>query len=290
VSRLVRGVARRVAAGALRLDPRLHWARGSAWVQGALGARSYRALSEAELRATRRSDTIFVFGSGYSINDLSSEEWEAFAEHDTLSFNWFPHQRWVRIDYHLIREVATDDLRRSLWRPALERYGKLIRDNPHYADTVFLVQGGWRATNGNRLVGLRLLPLGARVFRFGNRARNDYAPPSESFSEGLVHAAMTLGDCVNFAYLLGWKRIVLVGVDMYDHRYFWLERDAERADIGLPRRRLTVDDPFAGAATVIHTLGVWHALFAARGVTLEVYNPKSLLAEVLPVHPALGGR
>lgn len=287
MNRIVRGIVRRLARVRPHLDPRRQRAQATAWLRARFGARSYRMLSEAELRATRRSDTLFVFGSGYSINDLSPAEWDAFAEHDTLSFNWFPRQRWVRIDYHLIREVATEELDRAVWRPTLEQYASLIRESPLYADTVFLVQDGWLATNGNRLIGLRLLPPGARIFRFTNRARYHYEPPSESFAHGLVHAAMTLGDCINFAYLLGWKQIVLVGVDMYDHRYFWLDRDAERADIDLPRRRLTVDDPFSGSAEIIRTLAAWTELFATRGVSLSVYNPRSLLAEAMPVHPKL---
>jgi hypothetical protein len=287
VRRIVRGAARRLATARRHLDPRRQGAQGTAWLRARLGAGRYRVLSETQLRGTRRSDTLFVFGSGYSINDLSDAEWQAFTEHDTLSFNWFPHQRWIRIDYHLIREVATDDLDGAVWRPTLESYASLIRESPFYADTVFLVQDGWRAINGNRLLGLGLLPPGARVFRFGNRARYHYEPPSESFAQGLVHAAMTLGDCINFAYLLGWKQIVLVGVDMYDHRYFWLDRDAERADIDLPRRRLTVDDPFSGSAEIVRTLAAWTELFAAKGVSLSVYNPRSLLAAAMPVHPKL---
>lgn len=274
---------RRVARARRHVLPRLVWARTSSLIVSRIGERSYRRLSEAELRATRRSDTVFIFGSGYSINDVSAEEWAAFSEHDTLSFNWFPHQRWVRIDYHLIREVAASEMKND-WTETLQRYGELIRGNPLYDETIFLVQGGWMATNGNRLLGRRLLPEGARVFRFRNRARERYEPPSESFSRGIAHSAMTLGDCVNFAYLMGWRSIVLVGVDMYDHRYFWLGPDQLREDIDLPRRGLTVGDPFTGAKEIVGTLGAWGELLSKRGVRLEVFNPRSLLAESLPVH------
>ena len=49
--------------------------------------------------------------------------------------------------------------------------------------------------------------------------------PTRSFAQGVRHAPGTLSDVVNCAYLLGWKDIVLVGVDLYDSRYFWLEQD-----------------------------------------------------------------
>jgi hypothetical protein len=269
-------------------DPRVFWARTSSWVLDKYGRSYYVRLSEAELIATRRSETVFIFGSGYSINDVTKEEWNHFSNHDTISFNWFPHQKWVRIDYHFIREVATRDLDRAVWLPALTRYGELIRENPFYARTVFVVQGGWKAVNGNRMIGRRLLAPGLRLFRFGNRARDRYEPPSESFSRGLAHSALTLGDCVNFAYLVGWRSIVLVGVDMYDHRYFWLDRDEARADVDMEGRGLTVADPFAGAARVIRTLEAWGVYLSERGVSLTVYNPRSLLAGHLPIYPRPG--
>jgi hypothetical protein len=260
------------------------WTEAEAWARDVLGGGRYRILSAAEVVATRRSDTVFIFGSGYSINDISPGEWRHFSQHDTLSFNWFLYQQWVRIDYHLIREVSTNDFRPDVWKPALHEYADLLRTNPHYRDTVFLVQRGWRAINGNRLLGLALLPPGARVFRFKNRARHHYEPPSESFARGLAHSATTVGTCVNFAYLMGWRSIVMVGVDMYDHRYFWLGPDEARESIDLPRRGLTVADPFPAAGSMIAALGAWGRLLAARGVTLSVYNPRSLLSGELPVY------
>ena len=72
-------------------------------------ARAYRALTEEELRRTRKSDTVFIFGSGYSLNDIPPEQWREIERHDTLGFNWFVHQRFVRCDYQLIREICTTE-------------------------------------------------------------------------------------------------------------------------------------------------------------------------------------
>jgi hypothetical protein len=274
----------RVAVALPLIAPRIAYAHTEAWVRDARSRSSYRTLSETEVMATRRSDTVFVFGSGSSIQDLSAEEWQHFADSDTLSFNWFPHQRSVRIDYHLIREVSTSDFDPATWCPALLEYSTLLRENPHYRETVFVVQRGWRALNGNRLVGLRLLPDGARLFRFTNRGRNTYEPPSESFSDGLSHSAMTLGDCINFAYLMGWRSIVLVGVDMYDHRYFWLGEDEEREGVDWMGRGVTLNDPFAAGDQIVSTIASWNEIFVDRDVRLSVYNPRSLLARVLPVY------
>src|SRR5687767_720284 len=68
-------------------------------------AHRYRFLTEGELRATRKSDTLFVFGSGASLNAVSASQWQEIGRHDTLGFNWFVRQEFVRCDYHLIREI-----------------------------------------------------------------------------------------------------------------------------------------------------------------------------------------
>jgi hypothetical protein len=279
--------ARAARAVARRLDV-WQWARLQAIRTGPfLGERrqrrSYATLDEDALRATRRSDTLFIFGSGYSLNDVTAPEWRAIAQHDTLSFNYFPHQRFVRADYHLIGElVSGNDLRRREWEPALREYAALIAGNPFYERTVFLLQAGWSAYQSNRMVALGLLPPGSRIFRYRRTARGVYRPPSASFAAGLVHGAATLVGCVNFAVLMGWREIVLAGVDLYDSRYFWLLRDEARADMaGLHPH----DQPYPMVPPLVAHLASWVPLLAARGIRLSVYNPRSLLASVMPVFP-----
>ncbi len=251
------------------------------WLAAARNRSRYRLLDERGLRATRRGETIFVFGSGRSVNELTSEDVEHFEAGETLGFNWFVHQRLVRMDYHLIRGIPDTDLDPDVWRPQLDEYFRLIRENPLYAETVYLVQSGFRAINGNRAVGYRYLPPGSRVFLWKT---NDRATsPSRSFAEGLVHANSTLEECVNFAYLLGWRRIVLVGVDLYDRRYFWLDPDETRSvDV---RRRATAANPHSRASSgMVELLGRWAEAFAREDVELSVHNPRSLLTRTLPVY------
>ena len=66
----------------------------TAVLMNARGRRRYRELSESELRATRTSDTVFIFGSGASLKDLTVDEWSAIAaEANTISFREFRASR-----------------------------------------------------------------------------------------------------------------------------------------------------------------------------------------------------
>ena len=239
-------------------------------------------LSEHELCNTRTSDTIFIFGSGSSLLDLTAKDWAHFEKHNTMGFNYFMMQKKMRVDYHLIREIGLDDINRAVWLPDIKKYMNLIIDNPFYNDTIILLQHGWKGVNGNRTIGMRLFPDKTRVFRYKNiYARHKIMPPSDSFSKGLVHGPGTLTDCVNFAYILGWKKIVLVGVDLYDNRYFWLDPDKTRRKEG---STYTSNDPYPTADLHVQQLGYWRACMAQTGAELYVSNPKSRLAEVLPVY------
>jgi hypothetical protein len=61
-----------------------------AWLECRRRISRYRRLTERELRGTKKSDTIFIFGSGASLNDIPAAEWQNISAHDTLGFNCRP--------------------------------------------------------------------------------------------------------------------------------------------------------------------------------------------------------
>jgi hypothetical protein len=252
--------------------------RLGAWIGFRRHRHRYRILDEQELLGTRKSDTVFIFGSGASLNEIDAREWAAMSRHDTIGFNWFVRQNFIRCDYHVIREIGSTDVDPMVWRPLITEYFQLLAGNPRFVDTVLLVQTGFRATNGNRAIGLGLIPPSRRIVLW--RSLRDRAEPSPSLHEGLAHGHGTLQECVNFAYLMGWRKIVLAGIDLYDRGYFWLPP-------GQPGRGdASTAEPHRTASTgVVDALGQWRQRFLADGVELFVQNPRSLLARTLPVWP-----
>jgi len=262
-----------------------------AWTRDRLvGRRRYRVLDEVELRAARRSDTVFVFGSGSSLNDIAREEWDAFAEHDVFGFNAFYRQEWVRVDFHVLRGGVYGELR---WQPHAYEVRDLIRANPLYAETIFILQEDYLGHFANLVVGRGLLPPGARIFRY--RTLPGPGLPGSSFAEGLRHAPGTLSDVVNATFCMGWSEIVLVGVDLYDSRYFFLPPDRTlsydpaaanvvAAEVNAVRGHRYDEVHNTARGGVDEQMGEWGRALAEDGVRLSVYNPRSLLADVLPVY------
>jgi hypothetical protein len=252
----------------------------------------YKLLSIPELKATRKSDRVFIFGSGYSLNDITAKEWEHFADHDTIGLSGFIYQRWVRTDYHLIRGwVETLDMLHG-WKTFTREFAEQLEGNPNFDKTILIMQGDYSAQFCNQLLGYGFLRKGRRIFRYKTIRYN--GPPTESLEDGLRHAVGTLCDTINFAYCMGWKEIVLVGVDLYDTRYFWLPPDKTlNYDSSLNTlvpsdanmRGIKYNQPHSTIGnSLIETLDEWSRLFREWSVSLKVYNPRSLLASVLDIY------
>ena len=99
----------------------------------------------------------------------------------------------------------------------------------------------------------------------------------------ISHCIATLSDAINISYILGYRKIVLVGIDLYDRRYFWLGR-SETNEYDLKRGK-TYSDIHATADNVLRGMAVWNKYLTKKGVRLYIYNPRSLLNKVLPVYP-----
>ena len=250
----------RWAVSSLRLRDALRFT--ALWLWEPIGRRSYRVLSEDALLRTRRSDTVFVFGSGASLREIGADEWERISQFDTVAFSHFHRQRWVRIDYHLVAEVASET-----------ETAASIRSNPMYADTIFGMAKGWIAHAPNEIVARRLLPRDTRIFRWRRIARGRVAPASTRLAEGLVHGDGSIQDAVNFALVMGWRRIVVAGADLAGDRYFWMDDDSESP---------TAPEPWEQAAIVVASFRLWREQAAAREIQLFVYDGRSPLAGALP--------
>lgn len=241
----------------------------SEWWADRRNRHNYPTLVEADLRRARKSDTVFICGTGALILSITPSEWAQMARHDIFSFRDFPRQTFVKADYHVTGEIDDADI-----------YAAAINTNPRYDKTLFMVQEGFTAHMGNRLLGRLKLRKGAPVFRYRRRGRGQSIPYSKTFAEGVVHGHGSVVGMVNIAYILGWKRVVLVGIDLYDHRYFYMPPDQTRE---VEKKGLTYASAFPSGSSIVDQIGDWAEAMRAEGVHLYVHNPKSRLAERLPV-------
>lgn len=245
--------------------------------------RHYQILDQASLMQRRTSDTLFIFGCGTSINDISAPEWAAMAEYNTLSLGLFFYCDKIRIDFHVARDILWfKDVQRT--KLAFAYYGRTFAENPCFADTVFCHQDEWPGWGARGVLSARTMRPGTRTFGWQTKSRGLIEPPSKSFSDGLVHGPGTLVDAINLSYIMGFKKIVLVGVDLYDSRYFFIGDDG--ADPASSRdhngmEAYHIHNTVNGG--LLKLIDLWARQFAQEGIELQAYNPRSLLTQVLPI-------
>ena len=253
------------------------------YLRDRLARRHYHFEDIERVPALRKSDVVFVFGSGASLQEIPVDEWARIAAHDTLGWRLFAYQEYVRADFLLVREMGGMEYYdgRGPRLQSSREWAAKLRDNPKFAETIMVVQEGWRATSGNRLFAHRLLPEDRRYMRYRNGTRDPQAMPGTSFAEGITHGNGTITDAVNFAFLGGWKHIVLIGVDLYDNRYFLTEKGQQNEEwVGHPDADRPNTTVFSG---IVNDMGRWVTWLNAQGVSISVHNPRSLMTEVMPV-------
>lgn len=230
----------------------------------------------------RAKDTVFVMGSGYSIAGISEQEWSHFRETgDILGFNWFFRGEFIPVTYHVVREMG--GFRTVLANKRMfKSYTTELFNNPCYRNTTYFVQCDKKAQatlwcvfflkmfKNKKVCFYKNLPDGAGIYE-----------PSDDIT-AIPHCGVSLFDVINVSYILGYKKIVLVGVDLYDRRYFWLRQDETRE--GEPKRGASYSDIHSTLSRVLKGMPVWREYLSKRGVEIYLYNPRSLLTGILSVY------
>lgn len=247
----------------------------------------------------RRSDTLFVLGSGASINDLKKTDWDYIAKHDSVGFNfWFVHDF---VPSYYIYEESLDKKRNELFYEILEAKKYL------YRDTVFLIKD-IEVKN----ISYHKIPTEIRS--------NFYLAPSISLKNPFLknsYFKKVMKYCLSFinfmnkrkvkllfnrkasiifiitlAYYLGYKKVVLCGIDLNNNKYFF--DDVYYANKKKPSNHSnhnvhltntnTGKDPMK-VSEILHEL---YVEFFRKNMELYIMSDKSELAKILAVYDING--
>ncbi len=178
----------------------------------------------------KRSDTLFVLGSGASVNDLTQEAWATIRAADSLGMNfWLYHEHvptWysceVPRDPEALRVLlALLKLRLRDYQSAcflLKDVTKLDDRFPAWSTEFPLGAVGHLYTLAN--LGVRGRTAGRLRFFLRWYRRLGYFRPSEVLW-GLPMKRATIFMAMSFALMAGYRRIVLCGVDLTNTDYFY---------------------------------------------------------------------
>jgi len=247
----------------------------------------YDYINFSDMGAYRQSDTLFIFGCGPSLKDLNQKEIEKFKQCDSLSFSNFVYNPILECRFHLLHEIgyqynkyySSYNFHRQKCAEWAEYLTKFKRQ------PIYILQGDPYGLGSRMLVGERLLPHGCSLTIYKERQnsrRLDILPDRKEWS--LIHSGGTLIDCIHLGFLMGYKKIALVGVDLTSSQYFYLP-DGEMESNMLWGKEIEwkLEDPHPSTARMIQVIPRWGRMLREQGTDLYIYSPKSLLSHFLPL-------
>ena len=181
------------------------------------------------LKSAKTSNNLFILGSGASIRNLSKEDFDDFSSHDTLAFNFWMHSQFAP-NFYILQRPKSDANAEKLW--------ELARQRSHdYTNCKILLRGdGWKDSGevekfletgfGERpALFLREWPVYSRA-RIDKRKLATFLRTAGYLSFGELgyftpKFGSTLLLAVVLGFQMGYKNIILVGIDNDTGEYFY---------------------------------------------------------------------
>lgn len=245
----------------------------------------------------RKSDKLFILGSGASINNLSLVEWEHIRKYDSVGFNfWLVHEFvpnfYVYEESHI---TERNEIFYQILKMKKEKYKNipfLIKDielkhtklldipndmkhNFYLASCLFLQGSSLKKQYFNKIL--------LEVDKFIQKKNKN----NIQFSFG---RKASLSYLVFLAYLLGYKEIILCGVDLNNTNYFF-DHDFYADSLkpinikGTQHITNQINESDDLDMTIVDILqGINFTLLEPKGIKLMVSNPNSALVSIMKVY------
>lgn len=170
------------------------------------------------LHRYKTSDTLFVLGSGSSINHLSKNEWDEIKKSDSIGFNLFVLHDFIPTFYHL---EFTEEI--------YPYYYEIIKAKGHAAENVPLLINYMHVDLNRPLSDYFWLkntyftnPYRIYLDKPSLKRKIEYFYKVENIRQVnfYTHYRGSLSLMISLGVLLGYKKIVLMGVDLDNHYFF----------------------------------------------------------------------
>lgn len=174
----------------------------------------------------KKSDTIFILGTGRSIDEITNKQWNFIKKHDSLALNLFPFCDFIPNIYMF--EHIRDKKARNNWLSIIKKYYNhkpyliltsnyslnLIETNSEYLEMKKIL-------NKKLFNKLRFYPIyfarhySIHTFYF-SRFLSKLLPKSY-----LLHVRGSISVAIDFAVKMKYKNIVLCGIDLDNRGHFY---------------------------------------------------------------------
>lgn len=251
-------------------------------------------LDFAYMTRFKTSDTVFILGSGSSINAISDARWRTIARHDSFGLNfWLAHpHRPSLYAFEFGTSVWPTFTRLAHQRPDYDGIPKLCTNvHPMAFDFLDTLPPSWRPDVRTSWVVSTLARDTAELEgSVGYLDEQGVFSPATGLGYLFKHRA-TLVMLLTLAIKLRYRRIVLCGIDLNNAAYFYEDaarypdmvgfRSSQTGAVHATQQRHTWAMPAADVVHALHKL-----IMAPAGIELLVENPSSGLHPRVPAAPA----
>jgi hypothetical protein len=255
-------------------------------------------LKEANIGAVKTSDTVFVLGSGPSINAISTHKWNAIARHDSMACNFWLFHNFIPTIYFYeaigYRDAKSCDVFRRLTEKRAQQYRhclKIVTGVMHLAPDFDLFRpASWEGD----LYNVYTIPVAARnepEFISGLRFLRSLGLFTRSKRPTFIFKqSSSVTGLISFAVQMGYRQIVLCGVDLQNGEYFYQNQGLypDGADVEFQPRTgphlLVTPQPWT-ILTDTAVLAMKREILEPAAVKLYVENRSSRLWPAIPEAP-----
>jgi hypothetical protein len=255
-------------------------------------------LEVTNVLAIKKSDTVFIFGSGPSINAIPREKWSAITKHDSMACNFWLFHKFVPTFYFYEAIGCRDGKCLEVFRRIAEKRAQ------DYAHSIKVVTGllelapefdlfrpdSW----ADDLYTVYTIPVAARdelEFTYGLRLVRSLRLFSCSRRIRFIFKqASSVTGLISLAVRMGYKQIVLCGVDLQNGEYFYQNPKLypEGAQVEFQPRSayhlLVTPQPWKILTDTAVVL-MKHEILEPAGVKIYVENRSSRLWPAIPEAP-----
>ncbi|HHX70281.1 MAG TPA: hypothetical protein GX708_19795 [Gallicola sp.] len=253
-------------------------------------------LNSGDIKNKKTSDTIFIMGSGRSINNYSEKQWKDIVNSDSLGFNfWLLHEF---IPSYYMYELPRDKKMKEDFLYNLEHVEE------EYRNTLIFLKEGNNGKKNSRVIPTNIfkqtkvlfnptIPIIEvsqleRALKFIQKTINK----KDNRKIVVFNKRASLFSAVLFSYLCGYKNIVLCGVDLNNTSYFYEENAKEIINRGLrvpntgQRGNIhKTDNSEYGEVTISELLkGLDNVILRPNNIMLYTGSKESALYDWLPYY------
>jgi hypothetical protein len=240
-------------------------------------------ISEQEFNKRSKTDTAVIYGCGYSLNRIGDLELHALSEFDSVAFNWFCFSK-IPTTYYLVREQANLS-KRTHGEETINNFYSIM--NKYYNNSCLVIHDLTKHSpnaynysfceNSEKFLSDYIVVQDTKLK--GNDPGVELWKDKSIFDSGIYHGKTTMTNALHFAVWMGYRRIIFVGVDLYDSRYFWLKDNETRYSV--KDKNKNMNSQHQTAKNTITLIKKVKKIYPK--LKMYTYNKKSLLSKHMGV-------